>query len=61
MKLRVLVVESAGAPSGANLMLCDENGEPLPNQQEVAAHAEAGGFPTISVRFVVDGKSVKLG
>lgn len=58
MKLQVKVIPSAG--NGPVLMLCDEHGEPLPNQERVELYNSINDVPKVSVTFIIDDSKVRL-
>jgi hypothetical protein len=58
MKLQVKVIPSAG--NGPVLMICDENGTPLPNQQRVELYNSINDEPKATVTFLIDDDNVRL-
>lgn len=60
-RMRVRIIEDAATVSGKAIMLCDEAGEPLPQQISARVFYTAGAEATISVTFFIDGKDVALG
>lgn len=43
------------------LMLCFEDGEPLPNQAHVTVRSAAEEFTAVTIEFVIDGDRIKYG
>lgn len=58
--MSMMQVKVISTPRGRDLMLCDADGTPLPNQRAVALKQEAGKTSTVTVTFVVDGKRIAL-
>ncbi|MGY0794353.1 hypothetical protein ACW7BJ_33815 [Azospirillum argentinense] len=55
-----LTVRPVKQRRGTNLlMLCDEQGQPLPNQGDLQ-WTVSNGVPAVTVTFVVDGRNVSL-
>lgn len=57
--LIIRIIDAPAAPSGKALLLCDERGEPLPNQVSSVVHNDLGG-QTIDIRFAIDGEKVRF-
>lgn len=57
-----LTVRPVKQRRGTNLlMLCDEQGQPLPNQGDLTwSGRDVSGCPTVTVTFAVDGRKVSL-
>lgn len=57
-----LTVRPVKQRRGINLlMLCDEQGRPLPNQSDLQwAGRDSSGCPTVTVTFAIDGRIVSL-
>lgn len=55
MKLTIRIKDT---PTGRHIALCDENGTMLPMQKTVDIADEAGGMPTLTVRFYIDGDEI---
>ncbi|KFC62776.1 hypothetical protein FF80_03343 [Devosia sp. LC5] len=51
MKLKLQVV-------GHHLMLCDESGEPLPNQTRIDISDRIDDLPRLTVEFIIDGENI---
>lgn len=51
MKLTLRIV-------GRHLLLCDEQGDPLPNQTKVEFSDSVDELPRLVVEFIVDGKNI---
>ena len=60
MKLRIMRVDGANVPGGAALVLCDEEGRMLPEQQAIVLEQEEDETTTVTVRFAVNGRDVIL-
>jgi hypothetical protein len=58
--LIVKVVEAAGIPGGSAVELCDEHGEPLPNQVSCRLEQAAGERSVLTVSFSIDGEKIVL-
>jgi hypothetical protein len=58
MKLQVKVMPSAG--NGPVLMVCDDSGSPLPNQERVELYNSVNDVPKVSVTFIIDDDRVRL-
>lgn len=56
MKLQVRIVETDRAIGGRALMLCTEDGEPLPGQRRIITSGT-----TIEIEFVIDGNAISFG
>jgi len=61
MKLTADLCTAPGIPGKRAVMLCDETGEPLPNQVAVSLEQTVGEPSTITVTFRIDGDNIKLG
>lgn len=57
MRLQVKVLSQHNGPA---LTLCDETGEPLPNQERVELFNSVRDIPKVSVTFTIDNVNVKL-
>ena len=57
MKLQVRILSQHNGPV---LTLCNEHGEPLPNQERVELYNSVNDVPKVSVTFVIDDKAVRL-
>lgn len=42
------------------IVLCDDNGEPLPGQRAAVLDTEHNDFPRLTVTFFVNGKGITL-
>lgn len=60
MKLIAKVCPAPGVPSGSAILLCDESGEPLPNQVAIETKTTVTDLTEITVTFIVDGERVAL-
>jgi len=58
MRLQVRVLSQHD--NGAALTLCDEHGEPLPNQERVELFNSINDVPKVNVTFTIDNDNVKL-
>lgn len=56
MNLRIRTIQRPGRQPV--LALCDEAGEMLPNQQEIALHYSTDDAARITVTFVIDGRRI---
>jgi hypothetical protein len=57
MKLQVKVMSKGNGPL---LTMCDDNGEPLPNQERVELYNSIADVPKVTVTFIIDDKEVRL-
>jgi ABC-type ATPase involved in cell division len=57
-KLQVRVMSQS--VNGPLLMLCDEAGNPLPNQEKVELYNSVSDVPKVGVTFVIDNDMVRL-
>jgi hypothetical protein len=60
MKLQVRTILDAASPSGAVLMLCDEAGKPLPQQEACEVRCQAAALNTVRVTFVIDSETIAM-
>lgn len=58
MKLLVKMVDLEHR--GKQLMLCDENGDPLPRQAHINVNTSGDMADEVTVRFIIDGDLVKF-
>lgn len=57
----VKIMDAQGVPGGHKaVMLCDDNGDPLPQQVGGVLRNFVGAVPTIEVTFNIDGQSVRF-
>lgn len=59
MALLVKVVKAEALPGGMAVLLCDDQGDPLP-QISAVIRQENGEFSTIEVRLLIDGENVRF-
>ena len=60
MELLVKIVDDVSIAGGKGVLLCDENGTPLPTQIRASVSNDVGEYPVIDVRLVVDGDKVRF-
>lgn len=60
MKLQIRIDDAPSVAGGKAIVLCDERGEPLPNQIASTTETEVGGYPSIQVTFAIDGETVRF-
>lgn len=58
MKLTVRVVDAPLQAGGTAILLCDEDGEPLPSQMDVSISQRAAGVSTITVTLLINGDDI---
>lgn len=56
----IKIHQSAAVAGGRAIMLCDDEGEPLPMQTAVRLDQSMGDASQITVTFAIDGKLVRL-
>lgn len=55
-----LIVRTIQTPTGPKVMLCDEQGAPLPMQRETVVTCGIEQIDTITVTFAIDGERIAL-
>ncbi|MGX1745022.1 MULTISPECIES: hypothetical protein [unclassified Brevundimonas] len=55
-----LTIRTLQTPTGPKVMLCDEEGAPLPLQRETTINCGIDQIDSITVTFAIDGKRVVL-
>lgn len=55
MKLKLMIKD---VPAGKKLLLCDEAGEPLPEQFAVSIDNEIDSILSVTVSFYIDGEQI---
>lgn len=60
MKLVAKIFAGTSARDGCAVMLCTEDGEPLPGQVEATLRTGAGAMGYVTVMFAVDGRDIRL-
>jgi len=56
----VKLIAAPGVAGGKALALCDDDGEPLPEQIGCEVRSFAGEIPTVAVTFHVTGKAIRF-
>lgn len=59
MILTIRIVDAPATPSGKAFLLCDEQGEPIPNQFASIVRCSLEG-QTVEVSFAIDGEKVRF-
>ncbi len=60
MRLIIRITDAEAVPGGKSLILCDEDGIPLPGQIGVSATTAIGENSIVTVQFAVDGEKVRF-
>ena len=56
----IKIEEAASVPGGRAIMLCDDEGMPLPRQIRTTVDTGAGDLGEITVTFSIDGEQVRF-
>lgn len=56
-----LRIRTVGDGQTRQMLLCFANGNPLPSQRAVTISQKDGEAPTLTITFVVNGRSIVLG
>lgn len=56
----IKIEEAASVPGGRAIMLCDDDGNPLPMQLRTVVEAGVDELGTITVTFQIDGEKVRF-
>ena len=56
----IRIMDAAAVAGGKAVLLCDDDGKPLPFQIETMLHAAVGEHGSITVKFQIDGKKIRF-
>lgn len=61
LTFRVMIKDEAVSPGGKAVLLCDENGNMIGGQIETIVKSSADDIAEITVKFAIDGRTVRFG